>query len=516
MMFPIFSGHERPTNAWLSPSAPMQAINALNAITAPSTTAPRSAARAVEAPRASGGKGMRNARTSPTAIASTATCQMLTTLNPRKVSFRQAVAPGVNTALTIPPTMLNPSAPSRISAVVSNGVRQVATTPAPAPCPASTSAIEPPQVPRRSRAFESTRLRKLLAPCGVREGRQHFRPAISDEQRVGAEDTVGLELELNDHSRIERGAVLQRLGAEADAADGRGRRRSKVADPDARAAPVDERRPLRDPARPPITVFGGRRPAPRGARQRSSPPVEQHAPAHGDEVAVGDHAVGGETADRPVVVDDTERAFECGGGRPEYAHPLFERTLELHLAHTGLQCVDGCSERVLGHRDRSADALDLAGALDPARRAHHRLAVGEVRAWERRCEQLLEQRGEPVDADAPGIRDAGNGIDGAHDVHRVPAHRVQARGWDPVGYAEVGDAHQVDLSGLAHDDAARRERAGAREPEARGPGHETGVAFAPEQEPVDVLPRHLVERARAPLSHAGRHRTRSGARTRRR
>ena len=118
--------------------------------------------------------------------------------------------------------------------------------------------------------------------------------------------------------------------------DGRARRRSKVADSGTGPTPIDEGRPSRAPAQHPITMFRGLRTARPGARQRSFPPVEEHARTHGHEVAVGDDAVGGEAADRPVVVDDAERAFERGRGRPAYAHPLFERAFQLHFTHAGL------------------------------------------------------------------------------------------------------------------------------------------------------------------------------------
>ena len=247
--------------------------------------------------------------------------------------------------------------------------------------------------------------------------------------------------------------------------------------------------------------------APRSARRtamcgRASLPIrrEQHAGAQSDAIALGHPPVGDETANRLVAVDDAERAFERGRRRAQSAHALLEHALQLHLAHAGPQRFDGGSERVLGDGDRGTDALDLGRALHPARRRASRPRRRRARAFGNvavnSCSNSGVRPSTPIRCapETPGMPATAPMMFGG-----VPAHRVQALGRDLGGHAEVGDAQQVDGSGLAHDDAARRERARPGEPEARRLGHEPGVAFAPEHEHVDVPPRHLVERGeRAP------------------
>ena len=215
--------------------------------------------------------------------------------------------------------------------------------------------------------------------------------------------------------------------------------------------------------------------------------VDEHTDIEHECLALCQQAVGRKTV--------AERSLERRSRGAQIGHALLEAREQVALAHTRAGGADDLGQRTLRQTDRGADAIDLGRELPRASGEHQRLAVHELSLGEGRAQQCVHQRCEAVDADPACGREPGKAGQQVEEVRRVPRDRIQVLEVDVGRHAVVGDAQQVNVAGLVHQHAARRERARPRQPQAPGTRDVTDVRLLAEDERVDLVPGHRGQRA---------------------
>ena len=285
---------------------------------------------------------------------------------------------------------------------------------------------------------------------------------------------------------LEREVVVVGLDAAADAVHDR----FEIAElPDARARPAQRDRP-----RPSRRAAAARSTASPTTYVRASDASQpsRSAPARSATLSPSPSSRSGGSQRGRAAVDRRGDGFERGSRDAERREPLGAHAAQ----HAGAHAV--AEER--GHRRepvaRDAAPLRARRRSSPATASRHSSAkIGPASTNSRVGEQLARSSAciagrHAVDADARARR-RGRGSRGARRAaSRVPRDRVEVLAREAFE-AVVAVGEQVHRAGAAHDDATRRERARAREPEPVRAGDRARVGLAAEHQHVDLVALHL-------------------------